>query len=205
MHAGTQADLVDPDIGPRHGGLARRQELDDLLGHGPASSVGCGTVSASSRGFSPRFRSATALRGRLTPPADARDGCRVALSFFLNGSRPRHRGQIGGFLMEAPTTSATLAITMIAPKRAVMIDNLAWAVSDVSGTSPEDPDDPSLAHPARPRQRTRTRSLSADRGAPESAPITCSACRLTYLPTAVPSASRRPTGWVCDGCQQNLG
>ena len=107
--------------------------------------------------------------------------------------------------MEAPTTSAMLPITMIAPKRAVMIDNLARAIKDSSDTSPEELDDPSLAHPACPQQPTRTESRSADRGGPESGPITCSACRVTYLPAAVPSASNLREGWVCDGCQQSLG
>ena len=51
---------------------------------------------------------------RIRPPASAhqlptltaRGPCRVAVSFVSTDSRPRHRGQIGGFLMEAPTTSA---------------------------------------------------------------------------------------------------
>lgn len=94
---------------------------------------------------------------------------------------------------------------MIAPKRAVMIDNLGWAINDLADTFPEERDDPSLAHPTHPRQRTRNKSLSADRAAPESAPITCSVCRLTYLPTAVPPASHPAKEWVCDGCQQSLG
>lgn len=94
---------------------------------------------------------------------------------------------------------------MIAAKRAVMIDNLAQAINDLADPSPEDPRHPSLAPRVHPEQRTRTNSLSADRPTHESAPITCSTCRLTYLPSAIPAASRHPEDWLCDGCQQSLG
>ena len=120
-------------------------------------------------------------------------------------SRLRHRGQIGGFLMEAPTTSAAPAITMIVPKRVVMVDDVAQPVNDLSYASPEHPDRRSLAHPANSRQRTRTKSTSADRPAHESAPISCPTCRLTYLPLAVSAASHLLKEWVCDGCRQSLG
>jgi hypothetical protein len=93
---------------------------------------------------------------------------------------------------------------MIAPKRAVMIHNLARAINDSADISPEDQVHPSLASHSQPGQKTRTRSLSADHPAHESAPITCSTCRMTYLPSAVPAASAPPEDWVCDGCQQSL-
>ena len=105
--------------------------------------------------------------------------------------------------MEAPTTSAVSGIRMIAAKRAVMIDNLARAINDLADTPLGDPDNLSLAPSPHPEQR-RTKSLSADRLTHQSAPITCSTCRLTYLPTAVPAASRPGEDWVCDGCQQSL-
>jgi hypothetical protein len=107
--------------------------------------------------------------------------------------------------MEAPTTSAASAITMIAPKRAVMIDNLARAISDLADTSPKDLAHPSLGPRAHPEQKTRTKFLSANRPAHESVPVTCSTCGMTYLPTAVPAASDPPEDWVCDGCHQSLG
>ena len=107
--------------------------------------------------------------------------------------------------MEAPATSAGSAPTMIATKRAVMIDNLARTIHDVADASPEDLAHPSLAPRSQAGQRTRPKSLSADRPVHESVPITCSACRMTYLPTAVPAASDPPEDWVCDGCQQSMG
>ena len=94
---------------------------------------------------------------------------------------------------------------MIATKRAVMIDNLARTIHDVADSSPEDLAHPSLAPRSRPGQRTRPKSLSADRPVHESVPITCPTCRMTYLPTAVPAASDPPEDWVCDGCQQSMG
>lgn len=105
--------------------------------------------------------------------------------------------------MEAPTTSAVSGIRIIAPKRAVTIDNLARAINDLADTPLGDPDNLSLAPSPHPEQR-RTKALSADRLTHGSAPITCSTCRLTYLPAAVPAASRPGEDWVCDGCQQSL-
>ena len=55
--------------------------------------------------------------------------------------------------MEAPTTSAASAITMIATKRAVMIDNLARAISDLADTSPKDLAHPSLGPPLSPNKK----------------------------------------------------
>jgi hypothetical protein len=107
--------------------------------------------------------------------------------------------------MEAPTTSAASAITMIAPKRAVMIDDLASANSDLPDSSPKDLVHPSLRPRAHPEQWTRTKFLSADRPDYESVPITCSTCSMTYLPTAVPAASDPLEEWACDGCHQSLG
>lgn len=94
---------------------------------------------------------------------------------------------------------------MIAPKRAVMIDNLARRINDLPDASPENEAHPSQAPRAHPGQRTLTDCLSADRPAHESVPVTCSTCRLTYLPSAAPAASRPGEDWVCEACQQRLG
>ena len=94
---------------------------------------------------------------------------------------------------------------MIAPKRAIMIDNLARAINDHAETSPEDPAHRSLTPRVHPAQGRRTKSLSGDRPPRESVPITCSTCGLTYLPTAVPAASHPLEEWLCGGCQQSLG
>lgn len=100
--------------------------------------------------------------------------------------------------MEAPTTSSTQAITMVAAKRAVMIDNLTQAINADPELSQDDRVHPAFGSSTR---RPRTRSSAAG----GSAPITCSNCRMTYLPSAVPPASPAPRGWVCDGCEQTLG
>jgi hypothetical protein len=100
--------------------------------------------------------------------------------------------------MEAPTTSSVEAVTMIAPKRAIMIDKLARAVNATPELSPED-----QIHPAFGSRGPNSRA--ADRRARVSALTTCSTCRMTYLPSAVPQASLASRDPVCDGCEQSLG
>ena len=106
--------------------------------------------------------------------------------------------------MEAPTSSAVSATTMIAAKRAVMVDHLLRAINDVAYTNPDDREQLSPVYPTRSGHRPRAKSRSADRPARES-PLTCANCRLTYLPFAVPAASGPHKDRLCDGCQQSLG
>ena len=106
--------------------------------------------------------------------------------------------------METPATSVVSTATMIAPKRAVMIDSTR-AVTHRGDTDPAVLAHPSQSARARRGQRTRTRSESVDRTVHEKAPVTCSTCRTTYLPSAIPLASTSPEGWVCDVCQGTLG
>jgi hypothetical protein len=63
---------------------------------------------------------------------------------------------------------------MIAPKRAVMIDDPTPAITVPADRSPD-------------------------------APLTCSTCRITYLPSALPPASTPSEDWVCDRCHPTLG
>ena len=107
--------------------------------------------------------------------------------------------------METPAKSVVLTATMIAPKRAVMIDDLTRSITDFA-----EPDTEGLAHPSRTArakrgQDARIKSPSADRAAHHHGPVTCSACRITYLPSARPATPGAPGDWVCDGCQQPLG
>ena len=107
--------------------------------------------------------------------------------------------------METPAISVASTGTMIAPKRAVMIDDPIRAITVLA-----DPESEALAHPSQTArtkrgQRTRTKSLPVDPPVPEKAPVTCPICRMTYLPSAIPPASTSSEEWVCDGCQRTLG
>ena len=107
--------------------------------------------------------------------------------------------------MEAPTTSVTSVATLIAPKRAVMIDDQARAITPIA-----DRDSESLAHPSTTAATKRgagrqKKFLPVARRSSEYASVTCSTCRITYLPSAVAAAPALPQGRVCDNCQQTLG
>lgn len=105
--------------------------------------------------------------------------------------------------METPATAVAPPGTMIAPKRAVMIDDLARAIAVRADSDSEAMARPSHPAGAKRGHGRRSNSLPVDRPVPENAPVTCSTCRMTYLPSAIPdSASSR--GWVCDGCQRIL-
>lgn len=106
--------------------------------------------------------------------------------------------------METPLTSAAPAadpITSLAHKRAVMIDDLTDVLLD--GITDADPLEP--AHPARQRagRRTRATARSSDSNR-ECPPITCTACRVTYIATVALPASVSPEGWICGGCLGDL-
>ena len=107
--------------------------------------------------------------------------------------------------METPATSVVSTGTMIAPKRAVMIDDLTRSITIVA-----DPHTDAWAHPSQTVHAKRTqgkkiRSRPGDRPIPENRPVTCSTCRMTYLPSAIPPASTPLEDWVCDSCQGVLG
>lgn len=107
--------------------------------------------------------------------------------------------------MEAPAKSVTSTVTMIAPKHAVMIDDPAWPITHLV-----DPGSEAFAHPSQRARAERgqgsgTEAMPADRPALEKGPVTCSTCRMTYLPSAVPPASTPAEDWVCDGCRATLG
>lgn len=103
--------------------------------------------------------------------------------------------------MEAPTPSETSAVTMIAPKFAVMIDDLSRVtLNDVADPSPDELGHPSGSARGRALARRRTKSRSEHPSVPVSGPMTCSTCRITYLPTAVPPLSVAPGDWDCDRC-----
>ncbi len=101
--------------------------------------------------------------------------------------------------MEAPTTSAASAVTMIAPKRAVMIDHLSRAILN-DQSSLDLTAHPSESARARPVAKRRTKLPSQDRAVRESGPLTCSTCQITYLPSAVPTLTVAPEDWDCDRC-----
>lgn len=114
--------------------------------------------------------------------------------------------------MEAPTTSVTETATMIAPKRSVMIDDPARAITHTAdpAAGAADPASKAAAHPSQPPaaeggKRRRTLSRLIARPARKHASITCSTCRITYLPSALPPPSTPPHARVCDSCQQTLG
>jgi hypothetical protein len=106
--------------------------------------------------------------------------------------------------MEAPSivaAPAVIEITSIAPKRAVMIDNLTEVLLDDFADASMD----RLAHPSQPsrsrtRRRTQTRFGATDRPGHRCPPITCSTCRVTYLTGVDLPASVSPDGWVCGVC-----
>lgn len=103
------------------------------------------------------------------------------------------------FPVETPATSVASTATMIAPKRVVMIDDPARANTQLpAGLGP-------LAHPSHAPGAKRGQRRRVSWVAPERAPVTCSTCRVTYLPSAVPSASTSSEDWVCDVCQRTLG
>lgn len=106
--------------------------------------------------------------------------------------------------METTATSIASTATMIAPKRAVMIADPTRAIVDVA-----DPGTAAIAHPSQAtcgecEHARRTNSLSVNPAVPERAPVTCSTCHMTYLPSAIPSPSASSEDWLCDGCQRNL-
>ena len=106
--------------------------------------------------------------------------------------------------METPAISVASTGTMFAPKRAVMIDDPTRAIIRLADTDPEALAHPSQAARAKRGQRTRTKSVPGDRVVPEESPITCSTCRVIYLPSAIPPASASTEGWICDNCQRTL-
>lgn len=106
--------------------------------------------------------------------------------------------------MEAPTTSVTSTATMIAPKRAVMIDDLVEAISLDADAGSETLGHPSQMSRAEGGQKRRTGSRPLARPARDHASVTCSTCRITYLPSALPPPSATEVR-VCDSCQQTLG
>jgi hypothetical protein len=132
----------------------------------------------------------------------------VTVSFIWGDSGPPLGGQIGGFRMEAPSMSpapAVIGITSVAPKQAVMIDNLTKVILDGDADASMD----RLAHPSHPsrlrtRRRTQARFRSADHRTRRCPPITCSTCRVTYLTVVGLPASVSPEGWVCGVCLGDL-
>lgn len=107
--------------------------------------------------------------------------------------------------METPATSVAPTATLIAPKRAVMIDDLTRAITVLADADSEAMAHPSQAARAKRGHGRRTKSLPVDQSVPEDAPVTCSTCRMTYLPSAIPPHSASSADWVCDGCQRTLG
>lgn len=106
--------------------------------------------------------------------------------------------------METPATSDDSTVTMIAPKRAVMIDDPTRAFTPLAHPGPE-----ALAHPAHTSrasggQARRAKSLPDGRRVPKKAPVTCCTCRVTYLPSAISPASTSPEDWVCDICRPTV-
>lgn len=93
---------------------------------------------------------------------------------------------------------------MIAPKHAVMIDDPIRAITCLVGTGPEALAHPSRAH-AKRGQRRQTKFVPVERPVSAVTPVTCSTCRMTYLPSTIPPASTSSEDWVCDICQKALG
>lgn len=106
--------------------------------------------------------------------------------------------------METPSTSVASADTMIAPKRAVMIDGPIQTITYLAGTGTEASGHPSQAARGGREQRRRAKLIPVDRLVPHRASFTCSTCRITFLPFAVSSASTSPGDWVCDLCLKAL-
>ncbi len=103
--------------------------------------------------------------------------------------------------MEAPRTSAASAVTLIAPKRAVLIDDPGQPIlGDLL-----EPSVGTMVHPSEstrsPAARTRTRSGSRRRAVGESVAMTCCSCHITYLPTAASPPAVFAEEWVCDWCR----
>ncbi len=132
---------------------------------------------------------------RSSRPADEPKRCRVVSVVRFERQPPLASRADRWFPMETPATSAASAGTMVATKRAVMIDDPFRGIA--------------LAHPSQSvraeRGRRRTRSVQLDRPVPEHAPITCSTCRMTFLPSAAPPAATSSEGWVCDLCRTDIG
>jgi hypothetical protein len=90
---------------------------------------------------------------------------------------------------------------MIAPKRTVMIDEECRTVLDEGAPpGPERAAHPSEYAGASSRSRTRARSGSREWAVRGSGRMTCSSCRITYLPGAVPPLEAAPEDWVCARC-----
>ena len=109
------------------------------------------------------------------------------------------------FPVETPATSVVSTATMIAPKCVVMIDHPDRAITQLADADPGP-----LAHPSRPagagrEPRRRVKSWAVDEPVLEQAPMTCSTCRVTYLPSAISSASTSSEDWVCDLCNRTFG
>lgn len=99
--------------------------------------------------------------------------------------------------METPATSVPSMATMIAPKRVVMIDDPNRAITHLADIDLRVLDHPSQAAGAKRRQRRRTKSMLRDQRVLGKAPVSCSTCRITYLPSAIPAPSPSSEGWVC--------
>ena len=107
--------------------------------------------------------------------------------------------------METPAISAPSTATMIVPKRVVMIDNPKRAITHLADIDPLALDHPSQAPRAKSGERRRTKSMLRAQRVRGKASVTCSVCRVTYLPSATPAASASSEGWVCGTCQRTLG
>lgn len=106
-------------------------------------------------------------------------------------------------LMETPTTSVTSTATMIAPKRVVMIDDMSRSITSL--TDPEAPAQARSSQTARTKHRRARQTASYSAGQPVhgKVPVTCSTCRMSYLPSAISPATSL-SDRVCDNCQQPL-
>lgn len=102
--------------------------------------------------------------------------------------------------METPSASVVSADTMIAPKRAVMIDDPIQTTTHLAGTGPEALGHPSQADNGRRGHRRRAKRAPVDRLVPDRASFTCSTCRITFLPFAIAPVSTSSEDWVCDIC-----
>ena len=120
------------------------------------------------------------------------------LSFMLSDCGPRLRGQIGGFRMETPATSSAAPITSLAPKRAVMIDDLSRAlferVNDGGDTDPVD------AWRSNHGDGRRSRTARGEDRAPHRKTLTCTSCHIVHIGTSVDAAEATGTDWVCPTC-----
>jgi hypothetical protein len=100
---------------------------------------------------------------------------------------------------------AIAGITSIAPKRAVMIDDLTKVGLDgAADSSTEHLADPSRPSRVRSRRRTKAKFGAAEGLARLCSPITCSTCRVSYLTVVGLSESDSPNGWVCAVCGDHL-